>query len=73
METTEYKNHTIEILQDTDPMNPRTDYDNLGLIYAAHRRYNLGDKLADAPKDLFMLLYRLIKTVQFYPLAFTSL
>lgn len=35
---------TAVILQDSDPLNPRTDYDNLGTMVCWHNRYNLGDK-----------------------------
>ena len=38
-----YKDWTIEIHNDTDPMNPRTDFDNLGTMCCWHRRMNLGD------------------------------
>jgi len=38
-----YKKHTIEILPDPDPMNPREN-DNLGTMICFHRRYTLGDK-----------------------------
>lgn len=34
----------IRIERDQDPMNPRTDYDNLGRMVCFHRRYTLGDK-----------------------------
>src|SRR3990167_5127523 len=30
---------------DTDPMNPRTEYDCLGTIYHWHQRYNLGERI----------------------------
>ena len=36
--------YRISIFQDTDPMNPRTDYDNAGTMVCFHSRYNLGDK-----------------------------
>lgn len=39
-----YKNHIIEILYDRDPMNPRTEFDNLGTMCCTHKRYQLGDK-----------------------------
>ena len=39
-----YKGCTIEIEQDPNPMNPRTEYDNLGTMICCHKRYNLGDK-----------------------------
>ena len=34
---------TIRILPDDDPMNPRTEFDNLGTMVCFHKRYNLGD------------------------------
>lgn len=40
----EYK---ISIEQDPDPMNPRREWDNLGIMVCFHKRYNLGD-----PTDL---------------------
>jgi hypothetical protein len=43
MEKIEYKGHTINISQDTDPMNPRTEWDNLGTMACFHSRYSLGD------------------------------
>lgn len=43
IETIEYKDFTIKIHYDECPQSPRED-DNLGTIYAFHRRYNLGDK-----------------------------
>ena len=44
IETQEYKGHFFEIFHDEDPMNPRTEWDNLGTIVCFHKRYNLGDK-----------------------------
>jgi hypothetical protein len=44
METIKYKNYSIEIDQDCDPMNPRTEWDNLGTMVCFHKRYTLGDK-----------------------------
>ena len=41
-----YKGCTIEIEQDPDPMNPRTEYDNLGTMICCHKRYNLGISIA---------------------------
>jgi len=36
---------TLEIVQDTDPQNPRTSFDNLGTLLFSHRRYNnFGDE-----------------------------
>lgn len=45
METEEYKGYTIKIEPDEDPINPRTEWDNLGTMAAFHNRYDLGDKL----------------------------
>lgn len=38
-----YRQHTIEIEQDTYGMNPRTDW-NFGTMVCWHRNYNLGDE-----------------------------
>lgn len=35
---------TLKIVQDDDPLNPRTDQDNLGRMVCFHSRYDLGDK-----------------------------
>jgi hypothetical protein len=35
---------TVRIVQDTDPQNPRTDFENFGHMVCFHRRYALGDK-----------------------------
>ena len=40
---------TIEIKQELYPMDPRRESDNMGTMYAEHRRYTLGDKDADPP------------------------
>lgn len=36
--------YTVKVLQDSDPVNPRTELDNLSDMVCFHRRYNLGDK-----------------------------
>jgi hypothetical protein len=36
--------YTMEIFQDEDPANPRTEWDNLGTMVCFHGRYNLGDE-----------------------------
>jgi hypothetical protein len=41
---TDYKGYTIKVWPEEDPMNPRTDWDNLGTMLCFHRRYSLGDK-----------------------------
>lgn len=40
---------TVEIRQDIDPSNPRTDCDNAGVMFCKHQHYNLGDKGAEDP------------------------
>jgi hypothetical protein len=42
---------TYEIHIDTDPMNPREEFDNIGIMSCWHRRYNLGDT-NEAPPNL---------------------
>lgn len=34
----------LKVLQDQDPLNPRTDWDNLGTMALFHKRYTLGDE-----------------------------
>lgn len=48
-ESEEYKGYTIEIVNDEDPQNPRTDWDPAGTMVCWHSRYNLGD--AESWKD----------------------
>jgi len=40
----EYKGYDYEIKQDIDPINPRTEWDNMDIMVCFHSRYNLGDK-----------------------------
>ncbi len=35
---------TLEVIQDEDAQNPRTEFDNLGTMICFHNRYRLGDK-----------------------------
>lgn len=49
IDTIEYRDHKIEIHSDLDPMNPRTEYDNVGVMFCKYRRYTLGDKDAKDP------------------------
>lgn len=44
MNTIQYKNHTIKLVVDEDPINPRDEWTNFGTLVCFHRRYNLGDK-----------------------------
>ena len=41
-ETEEYRGYIIEIHQDFDPMNPRTEWDNLGIMVTSHGKYIIG-------------------------------
>ncbi len=43
-ETIEYKGHKIKVYQDSDPLNPRKEFDNLGTMVCFHGRYDLGDE-----------------------------
>ena len=38
------KKYELKIEQDTDPMNPRKDWDNITTMVCGHRSYDLGDK-----------------------------
>jgi hypothetical protein len=40
----EYKGMNIEIQADEDPMNPRTEWDNICVFHIGHRRYGFGDE-----------------------------
>jgi len=44
IETIKYRGFNINIYQDTDPMNPRTEWDNAGHMVCFHNRYALGDE-----------------------------
>jgi hypothetical protein len=43
IERFEHAGRTVVICTDPDPMNPRTEYDNLTRLFCWHRHYNLGD------------------------------
>lgn len=47
----QYKGYEICISIDTDAMNPRTDFDNLGTIVTWHRHYELGDEQPKIDRD----------------------
>lgn len=40
---------TVKIRPDEDASNPRVEWDNIGVMYCKHSRYDLGDKDADSP------------------------
>ena len=44
---------TLKIIPDDDPINPRTEYDNLGHMVCSHRRYILGDATPNIDFDKF--------------------
>ena len=46
------RNKELRIYQETDPLDPRRDYDNLGKMICFHKRYDLGDK-TDLKSDNF--------------------
>ena len=43
-EKTKVGKYTVKVLQDDDPMNPRTEWDNCAHMICFHRNYRLGDK-----------------------------
>jgi hypothetical protein len=43
--------YRTEIVQDEDPQNPRTEWDNLGKMVCFHKKYQLGDKHKLAASD----------------------
>ena len=46
LETINYKNFSIKIEYDQDPLSPIEDYDcGLSIMACAHRSYNLGNRL----------------------------
>ena len=53
IETHTLNNLTLSIYPDPDPLNPRTEYDNVGHLICWHRRYTLGDEHSYADPDDF--------------------
>lgn len=49
-QTINYKGYTIEIKQDSDPQNPRTDWDPAAHMVCWHSRHNLGDMESNGKK-----------------------
>ena len=58
-ETLEIGGYTLNIEQDHDPMNPRTEFGNVGKMVCWHTRYNLGDEQPKCSPDeyLFQMMY----------------
>lgn len=52
----------VQVVHDEDAESPRKDYDNVGLLYCWHKRYDLGDKhditsdMADSWEEMEALL-----------------
>lgn len=44
-----YKGYNIEAVPDDNPLNPREDQDNVGIIAYAHRQYDLGEEMVKDP------------------------
>jgi hypothetical protein len=51
IETIDYRGLKIEIFQDSDTMNPRTEFDNVGTMVCWHRGYKLGDEQPKVSPD----------------------
>lgn len=60
--------YTVKVVQDDDPMNPRTEWDNICTMVCFHRRYNLGDKHNFTPESIREYLSENKKTVFWKPL-----
>ena len=52
-----YLDRVLEIHTDEDPMNPRKEFDNLGVMYCWHRNYELGD---EQPQETSQELYETV-------------
>lgn len=51
--------YLLQVMYDTEPLNPREDYDNFGHMMCWHRRYNLGDENRfEAPDDFLKSLVK---------------
>lgn len=61
--------YTVKVVQDNNPMNPRTEWDNLCTMVCFHRRYNLGDmNHGFTPESIREYLSENKKTVFWKPL-----
>lgn len=48
MSTFEVNGLTVKLVQDEDPVNPRKDYDQLGVLVDWHRRQDIGERKVTA-------------------------
>jgi hypothetical protein len=55
--TEELRGYTINILPDTDPQNPRKEYDHVFTMVCSHRDYNLGDVQTSDPEAAIRDVY----------------
>ena len=39
--------YRVRVTRDQEPLDPRVDMENLGVMYCSHRRYSLGDEKLD--------------------------
>jgi hypothetical protein len=68
------KKYELKVERDDDPMNPRTDWDNITTMICFHRNYNLGDKTDykssdfDSWEDLKNQIDRDYKVLSYKPL-----
>ena len=61
--------YTVKVVQDDNPTNPRTEWDNLCTMVCFHRNYNLGDmKHGFTPESIREYLEENKKTVFYKPL-----
>lgn len=60
------KPYTLFVVDDDMPLNPRTDYDNLGKMVCWHSRYNLGDE-HDYDEQRDFLQKKLFEMYSSYP------
>lgn len=51
IETRKFKGYSIELVSDENPDSPR-NWDNLGVMFCAHGRYNLGDKQSSSREEI---------------------
>lgn len=65
---TNHKGYEILIEQDDNPINPRMENANLGIMLCKHRRYNLGDDVNANKDEVLNMLAGKIKDVVALPL-----